>query len=307
MTGTPVTQGLQDLWAQFQFLSGKILECKSYVLFRNRYCIMGGFENRKKMGYQFEDDLLGRIKPYVYMVKKSECMDLPPKIFEKLLVSPTSEQKTAIKQLEDTYGAVSGDKVLTASMTLERLTRYQQIIGGTFPFDTEEGYDSIPIPGGNPKLEEIMDSIATLDEHAKVIIWARFRPEIRYIIEALTKVYGPSSMVEYHGGTSPAERERAERVFQAESSYRFFVSNQSTGGMGITLTKASYVYYYSNSFSYEDRIQSEDRVHRKGLVHSVTYIDVEMEQKYDKMILTAIYKKQDLAQMVDRELMKDCA
>jgi hypothetical protein len=32
-----------------------------------------------------------------------------------------------------------------------------------------------------------------------------------------------------------------------------------------------------------------------------------MEQKYDKMILTAIYKKQDLAQMVDRELMKDCA
>ena len=40
LTGTPITQGIQDLYAQFRFLDWKILGHKSFFSFRNRYCIM---------------------------------------------------------------------------------------------------------------------------------------------------------------------------------------------------------------------------------------------------------------------------
>jgi len=84
--------------------------------------------------------------------------------------------------------------------------------------------------------------------------------------------------------------------------HRFMVSNQAVGGMGQTWIEASYVYYYSNSFSYQDRAQSEDRAHRKGQNKSVTYIDIEANHHYDRMILKAVRVKGGLARMVSEEL-----
>jgi SNF2 family DNA or RNA helicase len=49
-------------------------------------------------------------------------------------------------------------------------------------------------------------------------------------------------------------------------------------------------------------MQSEDRAHRKGQTNKVTYIDLVMENKYDKMIITAIRKKGDVARFVEEDL-----
>ena len=72
------------------------------------------------------------------------------------------------------------------------------------------------------------------------------------------------------------ERKSAVKEFQ-EGSARFMISNQSLGGMGQTWTAASVEIYYSNSFSYEDRMQSEDRAHRRGseIHESITIVDIE--------------------------------
>jgi hypothetical protein len=80
------------------------------------------------------------------------------------------------------------------------------------------------------------------------------------------------------------------------------VSNQTVGGYGQTWTAATFVVYYSNTFSYEDRYQSEDRAHRKGQENRVTYQDIEMGVQQDQMILKAIRKKKDLAKIVEEEL-----
>jgi SNF2 family DNA or RNA helicase len=84
------------------------------------------------------------------------------------------------------------------------------------------------------------------------------------------------------------------RSFQQDPEVRFIVSNQTVGGYGQTWTAATYVIYYSNSFSYEDRYQSEDRAHRKGQHNHVTYQDIEMAVPEDKMILRAIRKKKEV-------------
>jgi len=304
LTGTPVTQGLEDLFGQFLFLNQKIIGCKNFFVFRNKYCVMGGFQGKKVLGYQFQDHLMDKIRPYVDYVTKEECMDLPEQIYpEPLRVQPTTEQKRVMQQMKMEFAMEDEGKEITVSTVLERTLRYQQVIGGTFPFEEESGgYDTKPISGANPKLDALGAYIRQLRPDAKVIIWARFVPEIRYIVEALREEFGELSAVTFYGADSQEQRKDNNRRFQEDPQCRFIVSNQTVGGKGQTWTAATYNIYYSNTFSYQDRYQSESRSHRKGQDHHVTYQDIEMAIPQDVMILKAVRRKRDLALEVEEAL-----
>jgi len=303
LTGTPITQGLEDLFGQFAFLNQKIINCKNYFVFRNKYCVMGGFQGRQILGYQFREDLLGRVKPYVDYVTKEDCLDLPDKVYsEPILVRPTVDQARFMKQLATEFSMQDGDDEIEVSTILERMLRYQQVIGGTFPYEGDEGYMAKPIPGGNPKLDATMEYLNDLPKTSKCIVWARFVPEIQYLITAIEADFGEAAVVGFYGATSSDQRKANSQRFQEDPSCRFIVSNQTVGGYGQTWTAATFVVYYSNTFSYEDRYQSESRPHRKGQERHVTYQDIEMAVPQDKMILRAIRKKRNLAQEVEEQL-----
>jgi len=85
------------------------------------------------------------------------------------------------------------------------------------------------------------------------------------------------------------------------SDLRFFVAQPKTGGYGITLTEASTVVYYSNSYDLEIRLQSEDRAHRIGQKRAVTYIDLVSPDTIDEKILKALRSKINIASEVLNE------
>ena len=303
LTGTSITQGIHDLYSQMTFLDPAILGLKSFYAFRNKYCIMGGFEGKKIMGYQQTDDLMQRVAPYVSVLKKKDALDLPDKMYERMAVEVSPQQRALIRELKQLHEAEHKGNTLTADTMLERLTRFQQIIGGHFPY-REDGETAYQVQRLDqiPKLDALVELLEEdVPDDVSVIIWARFRPEIGLIVDHLRSRYGESSTVEFHGGISTADRQAAVNTFQARQA-RFIVSNQQTGGMGITLTAATLVVYYSNSFSMEERVQSEDRAHRIGQTNKVTYIDIEAEHPYDKMILKAVTTKRNLRDFVDEQL-----
>ena len=303
LTGTPVTQGLEDLFGQFLFLNAKIVDCKNFFVFRNKYCVMGGFQGKKVLGYQFQDDLFGKIKPYVDYVTKDECLDLPDKVrAEPILVRPTDEQKRVMKQLKTEYAMEDANKEITVSTVLERTLRFQQVIGGNFPFEEDGVYDTQPISGKNPKLDALVEYINDIPASSKIIVWARFVPEIRTLLDVLRAEYGEEAVVGFYGATSHDERRENSRRIQDDPTTRIIVSNQTVGGYGQTWTTPNFVVYFSNTFSYEDRYQSEDRAHRKGQTNRVTYQDIEMAVPEDRMILKAVRKKRDLAEEVEEAL-----
>lgn len=305
LTGTPITQGMEDLFGQFGFLNANIIGCRNFFVFKNKYCVMGGFQGKQILGYQFQDHLLDKVRPYVDQVTKEQALDLPEQIYpEPITVKPTKEQTRVMKQLAQEYAAEDGGKEITVSTVLERTLRFQQVIGGTFPFEEEGEYQAKPISGKNPKLEAMLEYIAHLDKTAKVIIWARFVPEIRYIADALRKLYGEDAVVTFYGADDQEQRKINNRRFQEERQCRFMVSNQQVGSKGQTWTAATFNVYYSNTFSYQDRYQSESRSHRKGQEYPVLYQDIEMAVLQDKMILKAIRRKKSLAEVVEEELSK---
>jgi SNF2 family DNA or RNA helicase len=144
-----------------------------------------------------------------------------------------------------------------------------------------------------PKMKELMTILEESD--GKFIIWANYVQNLKTIISKLKEKYGDNSVVSIFGEVSTKDRQEAVSRFQNDSSCRFFVGNPSTGGYGLTLTSASYVVYFSNSYNLEVREQSEDRAHRIGQDKNVTYIDILAENTIDEFIVTALDKKMKLS------------
>jgi SNF2 family DNA or RNA helicase len=292
MTGTPVTKGPEDVYSQFKFLDPYILGYDSFYSFRARYCVMGGFENKQIVSYQNVDELTQNIEGHSFRVLKKDCLDLPEKIYQREYVELSPKQRKLYEQLRKEFVTELGDETLTASEAITRMLRLQQILCGWFP--TEEKV--VPIDDKNPRMEALKELLANIQ--SKVIIWARFKADLRAIQDMLG-----DSAVAYHGDISNDDRAMAVKRFQEDDRIRYFIGQPQSGGIGLTLTAADYAIYYSNSFDLETRLQSEDRCHRIGTTNNVTYIDLEAPKTIDTKIIKALREKKNLADVVTKDPM----
>ena len=310
LTGTPVTNGPMDCFSQFKFLDrdDPLLGFDNFTSFRNHFAVLEQVRFRHNgrdvefeeiKGYKNIDELTALVDEHSFRITKEECLDLPDKLFTQRFVEITPKQRKlyndiitrSLLEFEDQEDELLINNVLT------RLLRLQQVLGGFVP--REEFGDALPIEDKNPRIDCLMDCLEETD--SKVIIWARFRPEIAAIEDALREKYGKEAVVSYHGGVDNDTREINVNRFQNDDTCRYFVGQQHSGGYGLTLHAATTVIYFSNDFSLEARLQSEDRAHRIGQHHNVTYIDIECLGTVDTKIINALRHKQDLAELITRD------
>ena len=319
-TGLVAPRSPMDLFSQFEFLDYRILGFKSFYAFRSRYAIMvkqqfGKFKRGEGgrvltdgsgvalregplintiVGYRNPEELHDKIAPYSYRVLKENCLDLPPKIYlPPRDVDLTDEQRRVLKDLKNTAQAqLSSGAYVTATQKMTMLLRMHQVLCGHV-VDEDETVHTIPSNRTNELLEVLEEC------QGKVIIWSGFIYSIKEIINALSKEYGPESVVHFYGATKARDRMLASQRFQEDPACRFIVSNQQTGGMGNTWHAASLVVHYSNTHNLEDRLQSEDRAHRDGLDHPVAYVDLQAtENNFERKLIEALRKKLDIATII---------
>ena len=190
------------------------------------------------------------------------------------------------------------DEVYTTQTVLTQLMRLQQIVAG-----------SLRTPDGELQLlpnNRIKETLSVLDEvSGKAIIFAVFQTDIEQLTKKIAETFGDDSVASYYGKTPQKDRENIIERFQDEKDpLRFFVSNPHTGGRGLTLTAASYIIFYSNSYDLELRIQAEDRIHRIGQEKSCTYVDMVCENTVDEKILESLKKKVSISNEVLGEVKK---
>lgn len=321
LTGTPLLNSPLDIYAQCDFLNPAVckpgagvyvdnpLGFNNYHSFRARYAIMqkmriGSSIREIPVSYTRLDELNHKLESFSSRVTKEECLDLPDKIYQIRTVPYTDEQ---IKYYNDMAkksrifleGFQEEMSPIYAKIALTQMLRLHQISTGFV--STEDGQ---VFPISNNRLSELLDVLGEVDfSKGKVIIWSNFVPAIEDMVNSIKEHFGSQSVVSYYGKTPEEDRLSAVKEFQnPDSQVKIFVGNPATAGMGLTLTQATTVIYYSNSFSLEHRLQSEDRAHRVGQKHPVTYIDF-VSTKLDGDILKALRDKKDIADMVvDGEL-----
>lgn len=330
LSGSPITQSPLDLYAQCKFLDPMITGYTTYTAFKSHFAVIEQRKSKHKTktgreiyydhiaNYKNIDELERRVSPNCFRVLKSDCLDLPDKVYEKVYVDLTAEQKRVYKDLLDKSVAAlteecaidipremqgaSNDQLMlfyatskvTAKNAMVKLLRLQQVLCGSLPDD--EGNVTIL---DNNRLTILKDRIS--DIPGKVIIWARFRYDVRLIAEMLREEYGDDCLAEFHGAVNTTDRMEGVRRFQQDKDCRFFLANQHSGGTGLTLTAAQDVIYYSNDFSLEARLQSEDRAHRIGQKNNVTYHDFIASDTVDEKILEALQDKKATADAFNYE------
>lgn len=307
MTGTPVANSPLDLWAQFEFLHPAALGHRSYWSFRSRYAIMEktsvdagrGDGSRRDIdlvvGHRDTDQISRKVATMATVLRKEDCLDLPPKVYSEWEVQLTAEQTRAYGELRK-YATteLEAGRFVTTTQVITMLLRLHQIVCG---HTMDDDGQIVEVPTHRPReLLQILESIGD-----RTIIWANYRHDIERIMEA---VRGAGlRAVRYDGGTSNEDRRTAIHRFQDTSlapqeRADVFVGTQSAGGYGITLTQARCVVYYSNNYDLEKRLQSEDRAHRIGQTHSVPYIDMVARGTVDEKIMRALKAKEQLANLV---------
>ena len=304
MTGSPITKSPMDLYTQCEFLNPELLGHKSFYSFQYEYAIikrrnLGSYSFNQIVGYKNLKELNGLLDNFSYRVRKQDCLDLPDKVYTKRVVELTPEQARMYSDLKKIALGICEEGTVTPTTILTQLLRLQQVCSGHVKLD-----DGTIKTFSSAKIKELEAVVEEID--GKAIIWANFTHDIESIVELLTKMYGENSVVSYYGATSTDQRDYAMSSFQNPNSpVRFFVGQPRTGGYGLTLTQASTVIYYSNSYDLEVRLQSEDRAHRIGQVNKVTYIDIIAEKTVDEKVLQALRSKIDIASVVLQENVTD--
>jgi SNF2 family DNA or RNA helicase len=301
LTGSPITKSPMDLFSQCLFLDKNALGFENYFAFQARYSILARrtINNRSFQeitGYRRLDELTEKLEHFSNRVLKKDCLDLPDKIYMRRDVDLTDEQVKLYRQMQKlALAKLQNGELATTQSVLTQIMRLQQICCGFLQPDEGELQ---PIPSKRMSaLREIVD-----EADGKAIIWATYRHDIAKITEMLQKEFGPRSVASYFGDTPQDERQDIVNRFQDPTSdLRFFVAQPKTGGYGITLTEASTVVYYSNSYDLEIRLQSEDRAHRIGQQRAVTYIDLVSPNTIDEKILKALRSKINIASEVLNE------
>lgn len=314
-SGTMISNSPLDVFSQFEFLAPRraLLGTTSYRAFvaefaelmppesglvqnivaKSRRGIVPQIVQRDPVTgmprYKNLDKLRELMSPYVYRVLKSDCLDLPDKIYQTAFFELTPAQRKVYNQIRDElrYERDSGD--IDRFNALTKITKLQQVTSGFIMVDGEP----TTLMEKNPRMDLLREVVEDID--GQFIVWARFKEEHRQIAALFREMEIP--FVEYHGSVKTADREVAVDTFQ-NGQARAFIGQAQSGGIGLTLTAAQTVVYFSNTFSLEERLQSEDRCHRFGTKTNVVYIDLIGTDTIDQRIVAALQSKGDVASEV---------
>lgn len=300
LTGTPVSQGAQDLFAQMRFLSPDILGYRSFYSFAHNHLEYSDKYKGMVVRTLNTAYLAARIAPYVYQVTKEECLSLPDKLYETRSVRMTPSQQVLYERAkDDILQAIDEDDY--SSYTIFRLfTALQQITCGFWHRYAKPGAEPELLTCSHQRLDVLESVLGEIPPGAPVLIWAKYRRAVEEIAARLQEVFGEEPAL-YYGDLSEKRRGAQEARFHAGGT-RFFVATPSCGGQVLTLNEAAYAVFYTNDFKYRTRQQAEDRCHRIGQTQKVTYIDLMCLGSIDERIQKALAKKGDAVAMFRRQV-----
>lgn len=293
LSSTPVTQGIQDLYNQFRFLSARILGYRSYFAFASNHLeFSAGFPRRVIRAHNVEY-LSAKIAPYTFQITRTECMELPEKIYRSRRFEMSAEQRSFYERVkrEILEGMdFSGNHIFLL------FVRLQQVLSGLYV--SPECREQRIADGRLQALEGVLHSLGSA---ARTVIWVKYRFEASNVASLLPH----EETAVLSGRISAGERRAVLDAFRV-GPCRYLVVNLKLGKYRWELSGADAVVFYSNSFDYADRLRAENLCHRPG-GRRVLFFDLVCRNSIDEKISSCLRKKERLIQDFHRSLGRTCS
>ena len=288
LTGTVITNKPIDVFSQYKFCDPAIYG-NSFYQFRNRYFDMVGFGGYTPvMKRSMEGEFTERLHSIAFRATKAECLDLPEftDIVQRIDLEPQA-MRIYRQLVRDSYAELAEGSV-TVTNVLSQLLRLSQLTGGYVGNDDAGGVTQV----STAKLDALADLVdGAVADGRKIVVIARFVPEIHAIGKMLEK-----KKIRY-AQISGEIRDRDAQIaaFQNDPDVPVFIGQIATAGLGITLTAASLMVFYSLDYSMSNYEQTRARIHRVGQKNECTYIHLVARGTVDEKVLKALHDKANLA------------
>jgi len=258
------------------------------------------------------------LSPIVWKIYKEMRDEMVAQLSDSTITSAAQAVVKAIRLAQITSGFVGGVELHELTPGAEPRPDWIEEDGPPLEAPKPTNLFDIPLQEvGREKLDFFLSWLSDqleIDPNLKLLTWCRFRPEVARLFAELDNRYNASGLTlktnlhlgKIWGGQKRAERDETLRLLDprtAPTGPVVVIGTPASGSMGLNLTAAHTVIYLSNDFSLKTRLQSEDRVHRPGQVHSVSYFDIiatgpQGQKTIDHSVVKSLKNKQVMADFV---------
>lgn len=302
LTGKPVVQGPHDLWSQLRFI--RQLDGFNFYAFRNTFCKMGGFMGKQIVGLREENaDRLRQeiLQPCAFVAQRSEWgTNFEPDYQTRdLVVLP--EQKKHYREMEqDFITFLQSGLPVTADQVITKHIKLQQISSGFIIDENKKVHELVP-PEIVPKLVELKQALGLEISH-KAIVIAFYVHSVETLLAQLSD-YQPALiagnlMMKRWDKDVEAEKKR----FNSDPKCRILIGQIQAVKYGHNLMSTAKdpcntIFYYENTYSLDDRSQSEQRPQGEGQTCGTLIVDF-ASTKVEREIIRALQRKEQVSQRI---------
>jgi SNF2 family DNA or RNA helicase len=307
LSGTPLPHSPLDIYAQFRALDPSVFGT-NFSLFKSKYCLMGGYENRQVLEWVNQQELQDKFFSRAHHVSADDCLDLPDSQDIIVTCDLDPKAKAIYDELTSEFIAGVDDGTITVTNALVKLLRQAQIAGGYIIYEKEIGENTTVKKSriiDNNKIETAVELIKDLPPQEPVAIWFRFTNEIDRMREAINKHFkgkDKRSITEI-SGRHDRQKDFVDGVWQANTTNTALIQIKS-GCEGIDLTAAHYNFYFSMGFSLGEYQQSRKRTLRPGQSRKVFYYHIIVRGTIDRKIIRAMEQKKRVVNSIIDETRK---
>ncbi len=293
LTGTPVANTPEDVWAQVYFLDGGEALGSSLKEFFAKFGISKKPHKESVIDERGLALLRDCLQPFSIRRLKDDVLELPEKRYETIAVELEREQRKRYDELREKLRLwivqMDGAEVKDDSRNiLKRLLRLVQISSNPALIDLS--YTNTPAKVA--AIQELVGKI--LHNNEKAVVWTSFVGNIR-MLRRLFQQVGAAMLF---GEIPIAERDQIVREFQEGQHIRVLVANPAAAKEGLTLTAANHAIYMDRNFNLTDYLQSQDRIHRISQEKPAHIYNMVGSNTIDEYLEDVVYRKQIVARFV---------
>jgi len=282
LTGTPTSQGLEDLFGQIFILDNGDALGKYITHYRRNYFYQTGFGGYK---YEVRDgaeaEIAQKIAPFTLRLKAEDYLDMPELVFNEVKVTLPPEVMKVYKELEREFIATIETEEITAPSAAAVSTKLRQLVnGGVYNEDHEV------IEVHNAKVVALTELVESLGG-ASILVLYQFKHDILRVKEAFPDAPHIGS------GVSNSVAEGLCRQFNC-GTLKVLLAHPASVGHGLNLQGVSnHVAFFGLPWDYELREQAIRRVYRQGNPNTHVFIhDIVAQGTVDLSVRRALNRKE---------------
>ncbi len=290
LTGTPIENGLGDLWAIMDYVNPDLVGPRQQFI--AQLSVRGDSDGAAETALMALNGIL------VFRRTKAEpviAAELPDRIDELGQCTMTAEQIGLYQAvLDELIRSQADDTSERKGQVLAAITALKQICNHPSAYRD----DGKPLAGRSGKLtrlEEIVDSVFAAGE--RILIFTHFAQWGEKLAKYLTDRYEMPIHC-YHGGLARGARDQLVKDFQAGTGAGAMVLSLKAGGTGLNLTAASHVVLYDRWWNPAVEDQARDRVWRIGQTKTVIAHRLVCPGTVDERVEEVVAGKRKIADLV---------